>query len=63
MELLDGFTDHPLSEDSVIAAEQFLLETLTKQRAVQTFDEYRYEQYHDMKSMDFSISLCVAHLQ
>ena len=58
MELLDGFTDHPLSEDSVIAAEQFLLETLTKQRAVQTFDEYRYEQYHDMKSMDFSKLVC-----
>ena len=58
LELLEGFGVAPLSDDMVSKAETFLLESLTKTRDVSTFDQYRYEQYHDLGVMDFNNLVC-----
>ena len=58
LELLEGFGSDSLSEEMLDGAEQFLLATLTKARDVKSFDDYRYEQYHDMKALGFGKLVC-----
>lgn len=58
LELLNGFGEQPLTEEMIISAEKFLLQTLHKHRDAESFDEYRYAQYHDMNSLDFRKLVC-----
>jgi len=55
-ELLDDFGIEPLTEEKMIKAEQFLLQSLVKSRdnKFSSFNDYRYSQYHDDKVRDFS---------
>ena len=58
LELLRDFGVDPLTDDMISRSEMFLLQSLAKSRHVTTFDQYRYEQYHDVGQLDFNKLVC-----
>ena len=60
LSLLEEFGVEELSPQMTSNAERFLVSEL-KKTDCSTFDEYRWEQYHNSKKEPASTSLCAVH--
>ena len=60
LDLINDFGKAPMTESMIKQAEMFLINCLNKSRDVFTFDDYRYEQYHDTRTVDFNKLICTS---
>ena len=58
LNLIDSFGIRELDHDMMSKAELFLLSVLQENTIHQSFDEMRYNKYHQMKILDFSKLVC-----